>query len=79
MTTLSTRWALAKSPRSELTTRMLAAGSNERLKVRVLETLVRCSRITSPARAVAFHVVSPFTSITLPNRPIAACVGVSAP
>ena len=45
---------------------------NDRLKVRVLETLVRKKRTTSPRRARRVYSGSPFTSRMFPKRPMSA-------
>ena len=45
------------------------------LKIRVLAVLTRWSRTTSPKATLASRRSSPFTSRTLPKRPMAVNVG----
>ncbi len=73
--TLSTQASRSYRPRSDATTFIRAAPSNDRLNTRVLETLVRKSRMTSPRATRMSHRGSPLTSSALPKRPISACVG----
>jgi hypothetical protein len=60
-------------------TTFMRAPSNERLKTRVLETLVRKKRTTSPPFASRSKSGSPLTRKTLPKRPIRVCVAASSP
>ena len=60
-------------------TSLICPPSKLTLKVRALAALVMARRMTSPERTDACHRGSPLTSRTLPNRPMRAKSGASAP